>query len=539
MAFSRWIQGAFAGLALAAIAGCGGGAAGSGTGGGGQGGAVSTAGTGGSSGGTDAGGASGGATAGTGASGTAGAAGGAAGSTTTGSGGAAGSSGATGSGGAAGNPTGSSGTGGATGAGGSAGSGGAAGVGGRGGAAGAGTGGATAGTGGGAGSGGAGRGGAAGGGRGGGGGTAGASGASGTGGISGLPARATVLDLLRRANTYFVNKWPDPGTRIDSSHESHIWTRAVYYEGLMALNAVDPQTSYVDYAVRWGTSHSWGLVGGTTTRSADNQCAGQTYIDLYNMDAQAMRIRDIKTDIDMVVAGAAVNDWTWIDAIQMAMPVYIKLGKMSAASTSTGYYDKAYAQYANTKNVQGGNGLYSKTDHLWWRDMDFDPPYTEPNGKSCYWSRGNGWVFAALARVLDTLPATESHRAEYLADFQAMADALRAVQRSDGFWNVSLLDPTHYGGPELTGTSLFVYGLAWGVRTGVLPAATYQPVIARGWTAMASTVHTNGFLGYVQGTGKQPSDGQPVTNDSVPNFEDFGLGCFLLGGSEIARLASP
>jgi rhamnogalacturonyl hydrolase YesR len=351
-----------------------------------------------------------------------------------------------------------------------------------------------------------------------------------------LPARAAVIDLLRRANTYFVNKWPDPGTRIDSSHESHIWTRAVYYEGLMALYAVDPQASYVDYAVRWGTSHSWGLVGGTTTRSADNQCAGQTYIDLYNMDAQAMRIRDIRADIDMVFGGSAVNDWTWIDAIQMAMPVFAKLGRMG---TSTTYYEKAYAMYANTRNVQGGNGLYSRTDHLWWRDQDFDPPYTEPNGKSCYWSRGNGWVFAALTRVLDIMPANEAHRAEYLADFQAMAEALRAVQRSDGFWNVSLLDPTHFGGPELTGTSLFAYGLAWGVRTGVLSSATYAPVIARAWTAMASAVHTNGFLGWVQGTGKQPSDGQPVTFDSVPNFEDFGLGCFLLGGSEVGRLASP
>ena len=75
----------------------------------------------------------------------------------------------------------------------------------------------------------------------------------------------------------------------------------------MGLNAVDPQASYVDYAVRWGTSHNWGVIGGTTNRNADNQCAGQTYIDLYNMDMQAMRIRDIKADIDMVVAGSAVN----------------------------------------------------------------------------------------------------------------------------------------------------------------------------------------------------------------------------------------
>ena len=56
---------------------------------------------------------------------------------------------------------------------------------------------------------------------------------------------------------------------------------------------------------------------------------------------------------------------------------------------------------------------------------------------------------------------------------------------------------------------------------------------------VADVVHTNGFLGWVQGTGKQPSDGQPVTADSVPNFEDYGLGCFLLGGSEIAASRRP
>jgi hypothetical protein len=56
---------------------------------------------------------------------------------------------------------------------------------------------------------------------------------------------------------------------------------------------------------------------------------------------------------------------------------------------------------------------------------------------------------------------------------------------------------------------------------------------------MASAVHSDGALGYVQGTGKQPSDGQPVTFDKLANFEDYGLGCFLLGGSEVWKLAAP
>jgi len=368
-------------------------------------------------------------------------------------------------------------------------------------------------------------------------GTYGGGGMNGGGGAAELPPAASVISVLRLANSYFVAKWPNAGTAIDSSHPSNIWTRAVYFEGLMGLYGVDPQQSDLDYAVQWGTSHNWGLNEGPSTTSANDQCAGQTYIDLYNISQQAIRIAAIKANIDMVVASPMVNAWTWVDAIQMAMPVFAKLGVLEG---STSYFDKMYAMYSYTRNELGVAGLYNTTDHLWWRDTTFiNPPYVEPNGKSCYWSRGNGWVYAALTRVLDAIPSNESHRAEYLADFRAMSEALRGVQRSDGFWNVSLFDPTDYGGDELTGTSLFTYGMAWGVRTGNLDSQTYLPAVAKAWAAMASAVHSTGSLGWVQGTGKQPSDGQPVTYNSVPDYEDFGLGCFLLGGSQVARLSNP
>ena len=109
-------------------------------------------------------------------------------------------------------------------------------------------------------------------------------------------------------------------------------------------------------------------------------------------------------------------------------------------------------------------------------------PYTEPNGEDCYWSSGNGWVFGAHVRVLDVLPTSDPHRDEYIQTFKEMADALRQVQRSDGFWNVSLHDPGNYGG-------------------------------------------------------KEPSSAQPITYDRVPNFEDFCTGIFLFAGSEVYKMA--
>ena len=119
-----------------------------------------------------------------------------------------------------------------------------------------------------------------------------------------------------------------------------------------------------------------------------------------------------------------------------------------------------------------------------------------------------------------------------------MVKAIVPLQRADGYWNVSLHDSTHFGGKELTGTALFTYGIAWGIREGYLDKKAYMPVVAKAWNALATeSLHPDGMLGYVQGTGKEPKDGQPVTYDKIPDFEDYGLGCLLLAGSEVYQIA--
>jgi len=118
-----------------------------------------------------------------------------------------------------------------------------------------------------------------------------------------------------------------------------------------------------------------------------------------------------------------------------------------------------------------------------------------------------------------------------------MCNALLSLQRNDGFWNVSLHDSTHFGGKELSGTALFAYGFAYGINHGVLDKKKFKPAIIKAWNAMVKDcLHSNGFLGYVQGTGKEPKDGQPVSYTNVPDFEDYGLGCFLLAGGEVYQL---
>lgn len=344
-----------------------------------------------------------------------------------------------------------------------------------------------------------------------------------------------VVDDMKVANSYFMEKHPDPTqpTFVKRKRPSSLWTRGVYFEGLMALNDISPDKSYVDYVDRWAAFHKWTPRNGTTTTNADDQCCTQTYLMRYQQVGGKEKMDSVVENFRRQMATGRVDYWTWIDAIQMAMPAYAHLSELTGDKT---YIDYAMKLYMWTRNECGG-GLWNDADGLWWRDADFVPPYAESDGNRCYWSRGNGWVYVALIRVMDHLPKSDSHYKALKKDFIKMSQALAACQRADGFWNVSLHSPSTFGGRETSGTSLFLAGMSWGIRNGLLPANQYLTVCNKAWRALASeAVHENGFLGYVQGTGKEPKDGQPTRRDREPDFDDFGLGCFLLGGAEYYKL---
>ena len=352
-----------------------------------------------------------------------------------------------------------------------------------------------------------------------------------------------VLKSARLANAYFMKHYPDPAkpTFVKKERSSNLWTRAVYYEGLMALYSIDKKQKYIDYVDAWGNAHKWDVRDGIRTRNADNQCCAQTYLARFEMTGDSAMMRNVKANFDAMIADddadfegqrAKRQFWWWIDAIQMTMPA---LAHMTNITGDTKYKHEGKRLYEWIRNQEDG-GMFNESEGLWWRDRDFNVPYKEQDGNNCYWSRGNGWVLAALCRSLNFIGYECKFGKALLKDYMTMVPALVKVQREDGFWNVSLASPTTYPGPETTGTSLFLYGIAWGINNGHLSKEEYKPICDKAWAALATVVHKDGFLGYVQGTGKEPKDGQPVTFDSKPDFEDYGLGCFLLGATEYYKL---
>jgi unsaturated rhamnogalacturonyl hydrolase len=373
-----------------------------------------------------------------------------------------------------------------------------------------------------------------------------------------MPSQSQIMNAMLLANDYFTNEWPNPGcsTCLSGGHPTTIWTRATYIEGAMALWRVNQDRAITNYATQWGAFTNWTIRYGATDTSPDDQCAGSEYIELYLLNTTLTnRITNIVANLNywMFTNSTTTNWWWYIDGVHMSMPAFAKMAAISASTNAnffaynTNYAYKMYSYFHYTKSVLApSNGLYNLTDHLWCRDSNYLANYKASDGttQKCYWSRGNGWVFAGLARTLDVLPSTDAHFSEYSNTFQQMAAALIPVQRSDGFWNMNLAYTNDYPGPESSGTAMFTYGLAWGIHHGYLDAPTYLPTVIKGWNALTTfalhpTSTTNGgFIGFVQSSGSSPTNNPPVTYTAQPDFDDFTLGALLLAGSEIYQLTN-
>jgi len=339
------------------------------------------------------------------------------------------------------------------------------------------------------------------------------------------------MESMILANKYFTEKHPDVSkTKISG------WSRSIYFEGLMELYRIKPDTAYSNSIMKWAQFNLWGLPLGTNSRNTENQSIGQIYIDLYMMNRyKEERIRNIRACIDNMLLTEKADDWNRLEDLMIAMPVFARLGKIY---NNENYFDRMNEMYLDLKQKEGTGGLYNPTDNLWWYSKDFAAPYKEPNGEDCYWSRGNGLAVAALVRTLEFLPKKNKYEEEYTETLTEMFEALVPLQRTDGFWNVSLKDPGNFGGKELTGSALFVYGMAWAINQDIISKKEYLPVVMKAWNAIIKeSLHPDGFIGYVQGEGTGPKDSQPVEYDSDYGYDDAGLGCFLLAGTEVYKLS--
>jgi unsaturated rhamnogalacturonyl hydrolase len=342
---------------------------------------------------------------------------------------------------------------------------------------------------------------------------------------AGSPTRDSIVTAMTR-----VAEWQLANP---SRHKLWQWHQAPFWASLHAFAPLSENPEkYFDAIRKTGEANEW--THGPSRFHADDQAITQSYF-LLNQRLKDPRTTAAALKLFDEMAGMpfdepldfdqkkTAREWVWCDALFMSPPALV------LAARATG--DLKYVDLMNRLWWKTTDYLYDAKEHLYYRDSRYFEQ-REANGAKVFWSRGNGWVLAGLARVLEYLPRDYNERPRFLALFKDMAEKIASLQGVDGYWRVSLLDPKSYPIQETSGTAFFTYGLAWGVNTGVLDRAKYEPVILKGWAALNLAVTPEGMLGYVQPVGAAPGATGPEMT------EIYGAGAFILAGSEVHRLVS-
>jgi unsaturated rhamnogalacturonyl hydrolase len=337
----------------------------------------------------------------------------------------------------------------------------------------------------------------------------------------------------------------DPATedffRMESQENPRSWHQATFWLGMTRL-AERSRAAWIREAVlAQGTRLNWHL--GDRTYNADDHLIGATYLWAAQNGAGNAAIAPLRAGFDRILADSprahlalylgpdgnraypkaeCLKRWCWADALFMAPVVWLKL------ANTTG--DARYRRYALDEFRAASNFLYDPAERLYFRDSRFFD-LRDPQGRKIFWSRGNGWVLAGLAHMLEALPARDPDRPWLEAHFRELASRIARFQRADGNWSSAILD-TGDAAPESSGTALFTFALAWGTNAGLLPHAEYRPVALRGWQALQVSLQADGRLGWVQPAGDRPGQA------SASSSQIYASGAYLLAATAVADLHS-
>lgn len=337
-----------------------------------------------------------------------------------------------------------------------------------------------------------------------------------------IPPKGDTFHLMRKVNGWQI---ANPIMKADDRN----WERGTWYTGVMAAWRATRDRAYYQQSLKWGQQHNW-QVGTEPANGANRLFCVETWLELYFAEKNKAMIQPaidwLATNAPNSPGGAKrwyVDDHNlaYVDSLYGA----VALAMLTKATGDPKYIDIMHAFF---DDVTGE--LFDRQAGLYYRDNRFLNQKTR-NGRKVLWSRGNGWAFAGIARLLDYLPEQDSRRDRYLNVFRQMAAALIERQGVDGLWRPNLDDAEEVPVPETSGTGFFCFGMACGINHGVLDRSKYLPAVGKAWSGLARSVAADGKVLWGQQVDGQPN---PVKRDSS---HEYVTGTFLLAGSEVSKLS--
>ncbi|WP_394728828.1 glycoside hydrolase family 105 protein [Altererythrobacter sp. GH1-8] len=326
------------------------------------------------------------------------------------------------------------------------------------------------------------------------------------------------------------------GEKVPESSYGRGWVKAAFYIGLDRFAARMGERHLLARVRQY--SYENGLELGDRPWHGDDQAVAAVYGAIAVRDKKPEMLSKSIEVFDHIIAQNYTNSlefteptvagkegdcqkrWCWADAIFMAPPAWALASQVSG--------DPRYVDYAASETRAVIEYLQDPKSGLMFRDSRYFEART-PNGKPVFWSRGNGWVFAGLARFIEALPKDHPERPLMVATFRTLADRLVTLQRTDGYWPTSLMDPELLTNPETSGTAFFGFGLAWGLNNGLLKGPQYEAARNKAWDAMRKATTDSGKVGWVQQIGKDPQSTDAGTSQL------YAAGGLLLFASEMLQ----
>lgn len=340
---------------------------------------------------------------------------------------------------------------------------------------------------------------------------------------------ANVKNVMEKVADWQINHFRDTYSGRKKPHHPLDWTNGALYVGMVKWAAMADSDKYYNWLKNIGEEQEWKLY--KRKYHADDHTVGQLYIELYrkfNDDKMIAPTKEQLNFIQMHPSQSILNwktpyhqdRWNWCDALFMSPPVWAKLYNITG--------EKKYLDFMMNEFKATTDFLFDKKEHLYYRDERYMSQLD--NGTKIFWSRGNGWVFAGLTNIMNELKPESKEYKYFLKLYKKMAKKLLEIQTPEGHWAMSLLGQDFYPTPETSGSSFYIYGLAWGINKGILDKEIYFEAVKTGWNAMVGHVTNEGMLGYVQPIGAAPGSAWP------DKTEVYGTGAFLSAGSEVYKL---
>ena len=181
----------------------------------------------------------------------------------------------------------------------------------------------------------------------------------------------------------------------------------------------------------------------------------------------------------------------WADDLFMAVSFLCRMGKMTG---NVKYFDDA------------ANQVLNYTKYLWCPEKQiYYHCYHTDNQEHgvAHWSRANGWIAMAQADLLAMMPENHPKRDAVIRNLRQQLSGVARYQGKNGLWH-QILDKTD-SYEEITGTAMFVFAIARGVKEGWLHK-DFIYVAEQGLNGMMTKISDKGDVTAIcVGTGIMPS----------------------------------